>query len=366
MDSPFESMLNENFVQNESEETKSALENSQYKSPSTGFAIPSYNSSISFDSFSFTPPQSVLTSSTSLSPSEALHNSNENGSVKFNKRNSWPKRIMNELGDFYYVISPTYRFIYCSPLSQAVVGYKPDELTGRSIIDFIHIDDVDTFIRKLNQSLSHKPLDFYYRFRKKDDKFTMFEIQGHPYYQPGDLSPMCFFCISRPYPSRASKILDTFLELKVENEMLRKQLGEFEGSSQHKAVISNNCKLEFDSIRHNYDPDSMTTNTTEKPVSLNTGRCSIDLRGGDSRASMENNDDDSSSGQDGSHKLKRKKKTKIDDNQEYMCSECGTLESPEWRKGPLGPKTLCNACGLRWAKRVKQEQLPLKPKLNEP
>ena len=33
----------------------------------------------------------------------------------------------------------------------------------------------------------------------------------------------------------------------------------------------------------------------------------------------------------------------------------GTLESPEWRKGPSGPKTLCNACGLRWAKKEKKK-----------
>ena len=32
----------------------------------------------------------------------------------------------------------------------------------------------------------------------------------------------------------------------------------------------------------------------------------------------------------------------------------GTLDSPEWRKGPTGPKTLCNACGLRWAKKEKK------------
>lgn len=32
----------------------------------------------------------------------------------------------------------------------------------------------------------------------------------------------------------------------------------------------------------------------------------------------------------------------------------GTLDSPEWRKGPSGPKTLCNACGLRWAKKEKK------------
>lgn len=34
----------------------------------------------------------------------------------------------------------------------------------------------------------------------------------------------------------------------------------------------------------------------------------------------------------------------------------GTLDSPEWRKGPTGPKTLCNACGLRWAKKEKKEK----------
>ncbi|KAL3464699.1 hypothetical protein BJX64DRAFT_254189 [Aspergillus heterothallicus] len=30
---------------------------------------------------------------------------------------------------------------------------------------------------------------------------------------------------------------------------------------------------------------------------------------------------------------------------EYRCADCGTSDSPEWRKGPDGPKTLCNACG---------------------
>ncbi|KAI7282122.1 hypothetical protein KC352_g6242 [Hortaea werneckii] len=47
-----------------------------------------------------------------------------------------------------------------------------------------------------------------------------------------------------------------------------------------------------------------------------------------------------------------KKKAKI--TEEYVCADCGTLDSPEWRKGPKGPKTLCNACGLRWAKKEKK------------
>lgn len=29
------------------------------------------------------------------------------------------------------------------------------------------------------------------------------------------------------------------------------------------------------------------------------------------------------------------------------CSHCGVQKTPQWRTGPLGAKTLCNACGVR-------------------
>lgn len=32
------------------------------------------------------------------------------------------------------------------------------------------------------------------------------------------------------------------------------------------------------------------------------------------------------------------------------CANCGKMNSPEWRRGPGGLKSLCNACGLRWSK----------------
>lgn len=35
------------------------------------------------------------------------------------------------------------------------------------------------------------------------------------------------------------------------------------------------------------------------------------------------------------------------------CLQCGVDSSPEWRKGPMGPKTLCNRCGLRYAKKLR-------------
>ncbi|GAA5909516.1 uncharacterized protein JCM6883_003972 [Sporobolomyces salmoneus] len=38
------------------------------------------------------------------------------------------------------------------------------------------------------------------------------------------------------------------------------------------------------------------------------------------------------------------------------CESCGTTESPEWRKGPSGSKSLCNACGLRHARTVARQK----------
>ncbi|CAO1623895.1 unnamed protein product [Sympodiomycopsis kandeliae] len=38
------------------------------------------------------------------------------------------------------------------------------------------------------------------------------------------------------------------------------------------------------------------------------------------------------------------------------CTSCGTSNSPEWRKGPTGQKTLCNACGLRYSRSVSRQQ----------
>ncbi|KAJ0976848.1 hypothetical protein J5N97_012322 [Dioscorea zingiberensis] len=32
----------------------------------------------------------------------------------------------------------------------------------------------------------------------------------------------------------------------------------------------------------------------------------------------------------------------------HSCSYCGTKETPQWRRGPKGPSTLCNACGIRY------------------
>ncbi|CAI9768932.1 unnamed protein product [Fraxinus pennsylvanica] len=34
-----------------------------------------------------------------------------------------------------------------------------------------------------------------------------------------------------------------------------------------------------------------------------------------------------------------------------ICADCKTTKTPLWRSGPSGPKTLCNACGIRQRKK---------------
>jgi hypothetical protein len=40
------------------------------------------------------------------------------------------------------------------------------------------------------------------------------------------------------------------------------------------------------------------------------------------------------------------------------CAQCHRTDSPEWRKGPDGQHSLCNACGLRFARQQAKQQKP--------
>ncbi|KAI8336217.1 hypothetical protein BC941DRAFT_503135 [Chlamydoabsidia padenii] len=40
-----------------------------------------------------------------------------------------------------------------------------------------------------------------------------------------------------------------------------------------------------------------------------------------------------------------------------QCHSCHTSETPEWRRGPDGARTLCNACGLHYSKLLRKESV---------
>ncbi|KAF8092396.1 hypothetical protein N665_0415s0016 [Sinapis alba] len=43
-----------------------------------------------------------------------------------------------------------------------------------------------------------------------------------------------------------------------------------------------------------------------------------------------------------------KKLEAVEGGEARRCTHCASEKTPQWRTGPLGPKTLCNACGVRF------------------
>ncbi|UZJ52792.1 hypothetical protein CBS101457_002112 [Exobasidium rhododendri] len=54
--------------------------------------------------------------------------------------------------------------------------------------------------------------------------------------------------------------------------------------------------------------------------------------------------------------LPPKRVRKRRDEADQSCLSCSATETPEWRKGPTGPRTLCNACGLLFAKQCRKKE----------
>ncbi|MCJ1350206.1 MAG: blue light receptor [Icmadophila ericetorum] len=353
--------------------------------------------------------------------------------TEFTKRRNWSQRVLEELKDFLHILTPDGRILYVSPSSKSLTGYEQDELVGKFIVNFIHQDDSAIFVREFNESIaSGNPLRFFYRFRKADDTYTIFESHGHPHltseaavFGPNNAAGFCrgFFMMARPYPTKNANLLDSFLEHKIENERLTKRIAdlrkeeqeEIEAQQRHwlkkqgghssvtpsetqrtdsetpgsasmtsnqsngyktmpppaKPTLSNTALTEqnLDEANASLKPDSINDKMAryegathietiemltglryrdgERSLGISTGDASPALIRGDAGIAIPV--DKENRGGD------KKKKPKIAD--EYVCTDCGTLDSPEWRKGPNGPKTLCNACGLRWAKKEKKRHV---------
>ncbi|KAK4180136.1 putative white collar 2 protein [Triangularia setosa] len=375
-------------------------------------------------------------------------NSTANTVTEFTKRRNWPAKVVEELQDFLHILDANGRIKHVSPSVERLTGHKPSDLLDVFLKDLIHPDDVGVFTSELNESIaSGSPLRLFYRLRKPDSSWAIFESVGHAHIaaakfapNPNNQSPFCqaVFMMSRPYPTKNAGFLDSFLEHKIENERLKRRIAELKREEQDEVeeshrtwrqsqegrsditpsdadtsnffsgggravptspmyTMSNNhtsatdmpppnlptsaaasaaaaaaavslTREALEGIAGSSRPDSIRDKMAryeggthvdtiemltglryqqgERSRGITTGNASPTLVKGDAGIAIPADRDPRGGGGD------KKKKLKV--TEEYVCTDCGTLDSPEWRKGPNGPKTLCNACGLRWAKKEKK------------
>ncbi|KAG1442451.1 hypothetical protein G6F56_011056 [Rhizopus delemar] len=145
----------------------------------------------------------------------------------FTRRKNWSQSILDSIRDVLHVLSNDLHIIYSSDASSQILGYRPSELVGHSFLEFLHMDDVDFFLRDFKQiQNTSQTVRISYRFRRKDGNYATLETRGqfHKSY---------FFGNARRLPTETSRSIDSILDLKMENELLKRQLEALQRTDQN-------------------------------------------------------------------------------------------------------------------------------------
>lgn len=317
---------------------------------------------------------------------------------------------MHVLPDFAHVLSFDGNITYASPSVHDLAGYEPSELVGQTFADLIHPEDQLAYLSQFKEVVAQPeapPLFLYFRLRSKDGSYQLMELTGHARHEPtqqstasGSAIPSdnkCFFGTARPYPSKNASMVDSFVEHKMENERLKARLARLTAEVGDIAPVEAQ-RVQMDSqfskgsrtgvfaftwlhsrfdlyLRHPSaavdDALNKTYNKSSAPQQTSTPNLTVSPQfttlhapsvrhnaappssvstlsrpeAAEPSAPSATTITDYSSAVPPANKKSKSRRPAADDNN-YVCHDCGTADSPEWRRGPLGPKTLCNACGL--------------------
>lgn len=322
---------------------------------------------------------------------------------EFTRRKRWADLLITELSDaVILILSPACKIWFCGNAVSELLGWRDEELIDQEFTDVMNGDDQIKFLNAFSDSCrTRTELLCYVRLKCKNEfsqdardystspKEVLFEFKGYPHFVQDEMECKCFFAMARPYPSRNTAMLNTFLELKVENERLHQRLNELQQHVAQKAVISAGGQLPSDHTGGYPGYSNPMPMPLSMPMTLNPPVPESYYRSAGNSASYESgsmpNNYEMGIGtgyraasyagnrgldavlEDDTDEVSRRKKLKKNHlGDQHVCVTCGRTDSPEWRKGPQGPKTLCNACGLRWAKQQRKFDADLAENSGDP
>ncbi|ORY96347.1 hypothetical protein BCR43DRAFT_491538 [Syncephalastrum racemosum] len=297
------------------------------------------------------------------------------GVSDFTRRKNWSQNVLDELRDLVIVLSNDFKIVFCSEASVEFLGYPPAELNDHLFTEYIHVDDVDSFSREFRTARdTMQALRIYHRVQRKDGNYTLMETNGHFYRN-------AFIGSVRKIPTEASRAMDSFLDLKVENEQLKQRLAHLREEQQKQQIEGEEEEQEEDltamiqpqeeqvpfftmgeeeAAPFVYTPGIAMSYDISQSLEMFTGLhydmgerskgISLGLEGDlttvppntslpavigpvDRQPASDSNSSSADEPQN------RGKKKKLDVSEPKVCTDCGTTQAPEWRKGPQGPKT---------------------------
>ncbi|KAL2380318.1 hypothetical protein RJZ90_004680 [Blastomyces dermatitidis] len=132
-------------------------------------------------------------------------------------------RILAGLRDLIQILDLSGILLSVSPCCKALTGYESEDLIGNVLFEFIHPDDRSVVVKEFAHSINTKtPFQCFYRFKKHDGTYLLLDAHG----QIDSATNMKFSIIARPYLTKETQLLDSFLEHKLENERLTRRIAE--------------------------------------------------------------------------------------------------------------------------------------------
>ncbi len=91
------------------------------------------------------------------------------------------KQITDHMLDMVSRLDENGNLTYISPSHRHILGYRPEDMIGRSYLEFIHPDDGDRFLNAIHAHIkNHKTVKLEFRFQHIDGHYMWLEAVGNP------------------------------------------------------------------------------------------------------------------------------------------------------------------------------------------
>ncbi|KAL0262726.1 white collar 2 type of transcription factor [Diplodia seriata] len=228
------------------------------------------------------------------------------------------------LRDLHLVLTRATTVMRASPSVLQLTGHPLQSFLGVALHGLVHDDDAAVFLAELEQATHSAAYVFRFFARLRtahpSQAYAAFDFHGH--FQRA--VPIAFFvCVARPAFLSSSMHMDTLLDLKTTELRLLREIADLRAERDNESPV---CP----------PSDPVRFLVTSPSLQSSEGGCTTTVCGDLGIP----------------YKLKPFERTKPGPERpgHLICTWCATTEAPEWRRGPGGPKTLCNACGLKYSK----------------
>lgn len=237
--------------------------------------------------------------------------------------------------EFWSKVSCDGLYLYTTSTCTNVLGFAQEEIVGMSLYQLVRSDRTTDVTRALSQAKDGKTVNMRHHMQNKKGQ----HVEVTSTFYPGDVvhgigKPSFIIIQTREYSENIGAS-DSLREESVSARLASPSDGS-SGSESGSSTTPPPGRFGHLTTEHSGEENMFEELETIRGTSWQYELHQMRLTNKKLREELE-----------ALMSSKRKKKKRSQSSGTKICAHCQRKDSPEWRKGPNGPKELCNACGLR-------------------